>query len=97
MSLLEYTEFNAWIDDTKYCCPAQCYYYFKVGENYYCIYLRWRWEDPWSASLVKFKDKTLYWEDSLWISLEVNDYKLDELDELKTEVRKKVISMLNRL
>ena len=34
-------------------CPAQIYYYFKDSEgDRWCIYLRWRHQDPWAAELV---------------------------------------------
>jgi len=93
--MLKNLEFKTWIDDTKYPCPAQCYYYFENNGDYYCIYLRWRYEDPWWAWLIKFKDKTLDWDECLWFDLELEKkYKLEELEELKIQSRKKVIKIL---
>lgn len=46
-------ELNTWIEDLLHWCPAQIYYYFidSEGERW-CIYLRWRHKDPWTAELV---------------------------------------------
>ena len=42
-----------WIVDINNWCPAQIYYYFKdAADNNWCIYLRWRHENPWTAELV---------------------------------------------
>ena len=88
-------KFNTWIDDLSYYCPAQCYYYFQSQGIYYCIYLRWRWKDPWSASLIKFKDEELDWDNCVWFDLKLNnEFKQDELEELKIESRKMVIKIL---
>lgn len=45
---------NQWIERLHYWCPAQIYYYFldKKGGRW-CIYLRWRHQDPWTAELVR--------------------------------------------
>lgn len=45
---------NQWIERLHYWCPAQIYYYFldKKGGRW-CIYLRWRHDDPWTAELVR--------------------------------------------
>ena len=85
---------NTWIDDIEHPCPAQCYYYFKNSEYYYCIYLRWRHHDPWSASLIKFKDKTLDWDECTWFDVDVKEYKFEELSKLKRNARRKVKELL---
>lgn len=35
-------------------CPSQCYCH-KVDNNgvHYILYLRWRWNDPWGAYIIK--------------------------------------------
>lgn len=44
---------NQWIEYLKHWCPAQIYYYFVDAEGgRWCIYLRWRHQDPWTAELV---------------------------------------------
>lgn len=43
---------NQWILELKW-CPAQIYYYFVDADGgRWCIYLRWRHQDPWTAELV---------------------------------------------
>lgn len=90
-------ELGVWIEDTKYFCPAQCYYYFQdKNKDYFCIYLRWRYEDPWSANLIKFKDETLDWEKCMWLEIGLNkEYNKNELEELKVDARKTVIKQLH--
>lgn len=45
---------NQWIEDLRHWCPAQIYYYFEDEEGCrWCIYLRWRHDDPWTAELVR--------------------------------------------
>lgn len=47
-------ELNKWILDITYWCPAQIYYYFEdAAGGRWCIYLRWRHQDPWTAELVR--------------------------------------------
>lgn len=41
-----------WFDDLLW-CPSQCYYHIQRDEIDYILYLRWRWEDPWQAYVVK--------------------------------------------
>ena len=45
---------NQWIERLHYWCPAQIYYYFLDKEGgRWCIYLRWRHDDSWTAELVR--------------------------------------------
>ncbi len=58
-------EKNQWIEELDYWCPAQIYYYFEDDEGgRWCIYLRWRWDDPWTAELVRCDDKWNFCWDS---------------------------------
>jgi hypothetical protein len=34
-------------------CPSQCYYHVQHNGIDYILYLRWRWENPWQAHVVK--------------------------------------------
>ena len=34
-------------------CPSQCYHHIQRNGIDYILYLRWRWEDPWQAEVVK--------------------------------------------
>ncbi len=37
-------------------CPSQIYYYFMVGSEMKMVYMRWRWNDPWSIDLCNVPD-----------------------------------------
>ena len=80
-------ETRVWIDDLIW-CPSQCYYYFETKSNErYCIYLRWRHSNPWTASLVYFNGDDWDWDNTTWIPLTPKkDYKDNELDELKLDI-----------
>ena len=41
-----------WFDELIW-CPSQCYYHIQHNGKDYILYLRWRWEDPWQAHVVK--------------------------------------------
>ena len=44
---------NQWDIQVDHWCPAQIYYYFLDSDGgKWCIYLRWRHQDPWTAKLV---------------------------------------------
>jgi len=34
-------------------CPSQCYYHAQKDGIDYVLYLRWRWDDPWQAHIIK--------------------------------------------
>lgn len=40
-----------WVNDLIK-CPSQCYCNFTYNGHDYCIYLRWRHDDPWTAEIV---------------------------------------------
>ena len=51
-------------------CPAQIYYYFHDAEGRsWCIYLRWRHSDPWTAELVPCDDAWEFINDERWLNL----------------------------
>ena len=37
-------------------CPSQCYYRTQKDGVDYVLYLRWRWDDPWQAHIIKNAD-----------------------------------------
>ncbi len=45
-----------WLDELDW-CPSQCYLNIKYLDKKYVIYLRWRNEDPWSATLYECSNK----------------------------------------
>ena len=77
-------ELNKWYDDLMW-CPSQCYYYFMHEGDLYCIYLRWRHDDPWTAEIIKCADGDfdLNYETCIWKYIKVPFFKDDELDKLK--------------
>lgn len=83
-----------WIDELLG-CPSQCYYYFESNSgNRYCVYLRWRFSDPWTADLVMFSDDSWDWGKTSWIPITLEkEYSEDELKNLKRAAMKKVMDM----
>lgn len=67
-----------WLDDLIW-CPSQCYYAFDYKGTEYTIYLRWRWDNPWTADLYKDFDKDL---ENVW-ELPIEFFRDDQLDEVK--------------
>lgn len=88
-------ELRTWEDDLIW-CPSQCYYYFETESGKkFCIYLRWRWSDPWTAELIQFKNDWSWDNDNTsWTPLETEkEYADSELDQLKIAVMKKVVKL----
>ena len=72
-------ELGVWIEDLLW-CPSQCYYYFKNGDQDYCIYLRWRHYDPWTAELITRGTEKDKWEQiELDKTYNEDDYKALEM------------------
>ena len=53
--------------DKWYCsmlwCPSQCYMHVKDNDRIsHILYLRWRWNDPWQARIVKgaYNESSMY-------------------------------------
>lgn len=44
-----------WSEDLIW-CPSQCYLKIKHEGKPFEIYLRWRWDDPWTCRLLKDDD-----------------------------------------
>ena len=92
---------HEWIVHLDYFCPAQIYYYFHDAEGRrWCIYLRWRHSDPWTAELVQCDDAWEFLTDGDWMNLleETNHtpgtvtgyYREDEYELLMEEALRKV-------
>lgn len=83
-----------WDDDLIW-CPSQCYLRIEHGGLNYIIYLRWRHEDPWTASVIDSDDGFNF---NNFNKLDIPFYKDSELDELKLEVEVAVNKFfINRL
>ncbi len=61
---------HEWILHLDFFCPAQIYYYFHdVEGRRWCIYLRWRHSDPWTAELVRCDDSWEFITEEGWVNL----------------------------
>lgn len=87
-------EQNIWIEELIW-CPSQCYYYFydPVSSQVYCIYLRWRHSDPWTAELIRCTadGELIYsepWED-INVGRDYSDYEYRALEKKVLGVMKK--------
>lgn len=86
-----------WRDDLLW-CPSQCYLKFRCNGKHYVLYLRWRHNDPWTASLVPCSDSTfnMHEKDQSWIELDVKFWKDTELNRCKLNaislVKKKLLN-----
>jgi hypothetical protein len=65
--------------------PSQCYCYFEADSMQYCIYLRWRGGDPWTAQLVPLLPNGRFGNYLEWEFLDVSDYVHDEYKNLEKE------------
>jgi hypothetical protein len=48
----ENMELDKWYSSMIW-CPSQCYMHKQRDGVDYILYLRWRWDDPWQAHIVK--------------------------------------------
>ena len=78
-------------------CPSQCYCNFEVDGNKYCIYLRWRLDDPWTAQLVPLDDQWEFNFNANWTYLPVHDYIHDDYLKLQKECIQIVNKMFNNI
>lgn len=76
-------------------CPSQCYYYIKHKDSYYCIYLRWRHTDPWTANLIEFKDNILDFDTATWSPIYVDYWEEDQLEQVKEDAINRVRKYLD--
>ena len=86
---------NKWYEDLIW-CPSQCYYYFMDGKVLKCIYLRWRWDNPWTVDLVTFRNSdnnNPNWDTAKWEYVDLGYYRAMEYKELQ----KKAVRRLVRL
>jgi hypothetical protein len=40
---------GGWHDDGMLMCPSQRWVAVRYKDNWYRLYLRWRWDDPWTG------------------------------------------------
>ncbi len=80
-----------WQDDLIW-CPSQCYKKIEMGGRQFVIYLRWRWNDPWTADLVECLPDgnfEMSGKDTTWSELNVGYFRDDQLEELKVVAEKR--------
>lgn len=66
-------------------CPSQCYCKFWVDDKPYCIYMRWRWNDPWDVWLIERDENgQVLWE-SEWTKLNVGYFVHDNYEVVQKE------------
>ena len=87
---------DGWVDSLIW-CPSQCSLNFRYENKCYQIYLRWRHDDPWTATLIecneKFEDKGDGF--SAWTDLEIPFFtQYDRLDDIKDEAMREAINVL---
>lgn len=78
-----------WLDSFMW-CPSQCYFMFKYKGAKYCIYLRWRWDDPWTADLIKNEGQ----DNEEWIELPIKYYTKSDFYKLKSDAIDKTLKHL---
>ena len=83
-----------WKDELIW-CPSQCYLNITFEDRFFVIYLRWRWSDPWTATLVECdSDYDMLDKKSNWIALQINYYTDEQIEDVKQNaiaVAKKII------
>ena len=88
-----------WRDELIW-CPSQCFCSFidETEKKIYCIYLRWRHHDPWTAELIPCNpDGRLTYRND-WETIETSKtYGDKEYEELKKEVIKIIQEKYSKL
>jgi hypothetical protein len=91
-----------WLDDLIW-CPSQCYLKIIHNNRWFIIYLRWRHSDPWRAYLCETSVGNTTFEPPGWdmhdpgydwIDIPVDDFRDDQLVELKIAVMEEIKSLL---
>lgn len=78
-------------------CPSQCYCYFESDGKRYCIYLRWRWDDPWVARVVPVDNKCDFTYNGDWELLETKCYSHDAYKKLESEAVRVIMKRFTRI
>lgn len=71
-----------WDDDLIW-CPSQCYADVAYPDGTPAVlYLRWRWSDPWQASIIKGVTSATF-SGGEWLAVDIGDFRDDQLIEAK--------------
>ena len=84
---LEKIKKNEFLEELLW-CPSQIYYYFQdKSEKIWCLYLRWRHDDPWTSELIPCDKNFEFLDCSKWETISTSkDYKDFEYKDLEKEV-----------
>ena len=73
-------------------CPSQIYYWFMTNEGMKLVYMRWRWQDPWSITICNVNDPSTpeEWDfvGSENITDKIGTFKDSEYEKMEEEVLK---------
>lgn len=75
----------------------QWFLMFQYKEMYFVIYLRWRYSDPWQATIIETSEDFDIHADGAWTEINRLNYELDQLEELKVDVLKIAIQAVVEL
>ena len=86
LSKVKRTDKAEWLEELIW-CPSQLYCRFvDNSQKIYCIYLRWRHKDPWSAELIPcLPDGKLNYREEWEIIKTKRNYSQNDYEELKQE------------
>lgn len=84
---------HKWKDNLIW-CPSQCSFLFEYNSIRYEIYLRWRWDDPWTLDIIKYVED----EDKQWNEIYNFPYfkQEDNLDTIKKHAFIETIKFLKQ-
>ena len=80
-------QIGGWYEDLIE-CPSQCYYYFydPLKKKNYCIYLRYRNYNPYTAELIECDENLEFVPDIDWEVLPISIWENGQHRELEEEV-----------
>jgi hypothetical protein len=80
-------------------CPSQCFMHKQVGNKHYILYLRWRHQNPWQATIVEnaYNEPSMHHEDSVWRRGLFEKRGLEFTDEEVKEARKMLLRIWEEL
>ena len=85
-------ELNKWYEEMTW-CPSQCYYYFMDGKVLKCIYLRWRWDDPWTVDLITFPGTDPDWDNAKWEEVDLGYFRDMNYKRLQRKAVRKLVRL----
>ena len=90
---------SGWKDDLIF-CPSQCYLNIEFKNKFFVIYLRWRYQDPWTCCLIETRDNKFNLYDSEFngidMPMQIDYFEDKQIIEMKENAIKIVKSYLNR-